>query len=70
MGDTGATLLRKACGSVAPKVARSSKGLARPPEDVGGPSGYQNFLEALLNAAHEEHPASEALGGRSLDGTG
>jgi hypothetical protein len=28
---------------------------ARPPEDVGGPSGYQEFLEALLDRNHEEH---------------
>ena len=26
-----------------------------PPEDVGGPYGYQNFLEALADPKHEEH---------------
>jgi len=29
----------------------------RPPEDCGGPPGYQNFLEALRDPAHEEHDA-------------
>jgi len=26
-----------------------------PPEDVGGPLGYQDYLEALANPKHEEH---------------
>jgi Plasmid pRiA4b ORF-3-like protein len=39
-----------------PKAARCLEGgRARPPEDVGGPSGYQDFLEALLDPGHEEH---------------
>jgi len=28
---------------------------ACPPEDVGGPHGYQQFLEALADPLHEEH---------------
>jgi hypothetical protein len=28
---------------------------ACPPEDVGGPHGYQRFLECLADASHEEH---------------
>jgi hypothetical protein len=28
---------------------------ACPPEDVGGPPGYADFLEAIRNPAHEEH---------------
>jgi Plasmid pRiA4b ORF-3-like protein len=28
---------------------------ACPPEDVGGPYGYQQFLEALADPLHEEH---------------
>jgi hypothetical protein len=28
---------------------------ACPPEDVGGPDGYINFLEALRDPAHEDH---------------
>jgi hypothetical protein len=40
----------------APKVAACIGGArARPPEDVGGTSGYQEFLEALLDSKHEEH---------------
>jgi len=30
-------------------------GGACPPEDVGGPHGYQQFLEALADPLHEEH---------------
>ncbi|HEX9731272.1 MAG TPA: plasmid pRiA4b ORF-3 family protein [Thermoanaerobaculia bacterium] len=26
-----------------------------PPEDVGGPFGYQHFLEAMLDPGHEDH---------------
>ncbi len=28
-----------------------------PPEDVGGPDGFMDFLEAVLDPAHEEHRA-------------
>jgi hypothetical protein len=36
----------------------------RPPEDCGGPPGYQNFLEAIRSPAHEEHDAMlESVGG-------
>jgi len=28
---------------------------ACPPEDVGGPPGYMHFLEAVLDASHEDH---------------
>jgi hypothetical protein len=52
----------------APKVARCVEGArARPPEDVGGPSGYQDFLEALLNQAHEEHRAMKRWAGGHFD---
>ena len=30
---------------------------ACPPEDVEGPSGYYDFLEAMLNPGHKEHQA-------------
>jgi hypothetical protein len=36
----------------------------RPPEDCGGPPGYQNFLKAIRSPAHEEHDAMlESVGG-------
>ena len=36
----------------------------RPPEDCGGPPGYQNFLVAIRSPAHEEHDAMlESVGG-------
>jgi hypothetical protein len=38
-----------------------------PPEDVGGPSGYEEFLEALSNPHHEEHEEVKAWVGRSFD---
>lgn len=28
---------------------------ACPPEDVGGPPGYENFLDAIRDPSHEEH---------------
>ncbi|CAN5131907.1 hypothetical protein BH23VER1_BH23VER1_27490 [soil metagenome] len=37
---------------------------ACPPEDCGGPWGYQNFLEALADPKHDEHEEmSEWIGG-------
>jgi hypothetical protein len=52
----------------APKVARCVEGArARPPEDVGGPSGYQEFLEAVLDRSHEEHRAMLRWAGGHFD---
>ena len=35
-----------------------------PPEDVGGPPGFMEFLEAVLDPGHEEHaPMTEWYGG-------
>lgn len=38
-----------------------------PPEDVGGPWGYADFLEALRNADHPEHEEYLAWIGGSFD---
>lgn len=52
----------------APKVARCIEGArARPPEDVGGPSGYQDFLEAVLDPTHEEHKHMKRWAGGHFD---
>jgi hypothetical protein len=52
----------------APKVARCLEGArARPPEDVGGPSGYQDFLEALLDPSHEDHKQMKCWAGGHFD---
>ena len=40
---------------------------SRPPEDVGGPPGYQDFLEAWRNPRHEDHSAMRTWAGRSFD---
>ncbi|HEU0145995.1 MAG TPA: plasmid pRiA4b ORF-3 family protein [Bradyrhizobium sp.] len=40
----------------APHGATCSDGArARPPEDVGGPGGYETFLEIMADRAHPEH---------------
>ncbi|MBI4445577.1 MAG: plasmid pRiA4b ORF-3 family protein [Acidobacteria bacterium] len=40
---------------------------ACPPEDCGGIGGYQEFLEAVLNPAHEEHESMLEWVGGSFD---
>lgn len=41
---------------------------ACPPEDVGGPPGYVNFLEVLADPNHEEHEElMEWIGGEQWD---
>src|SRR5712692_7688284 len=39
----------------------------RPPEDYGGPPGYQNFLDAIRDPGHEEHEARLEWVGGSFD---
>ncbi len=44
----------------------------RPPEDVGGAGGYEDFLEAISDPAHSEHDsyliwAEKDTGGRKFD---
>jgi hypothetical protein len=38
-----------------------------PPEDVGGVSGYEEFLEALSDPNHEEHDHMKSWAGRRFD---
>jgi hypothetical protein len=38
-----------------------------PPEDCGGPWGYENFLKAIGNKSHEEHKELLAWVGGSFD---
>jgi len=40
---------------------------ACPPEDCGGTWGYDEFLEAILNPAHEEHESMMVWSGGSYD---
>lgn len=40
---------------------------ACPPEDCGGVRGYGDFLEAIMNPAHEEHGAMRTWVGGSFD---
>jgi hypothetical protein len=40
---------------------------AGPPEDVGGYPGYADFLEAWLDAKHEEHKAVRRWAGKKFD---
>jgi hypothetical protein len=42
---------------------------ACPPEDVGGPYGYADFLEILANPRHEEHADMMSWIGRPFDPT-
>jgi hypothetical protein len=42
---------------------------ACPPEDVGGPPGYADFLAALADPNHEEHAAMKEWIGGSFDPT-
>ena len=38
-----------------------------PPEDVGGPWGYDEFLEALADPDHEDHADTKTWAGRNYD---
>ena len=38
-----------------------------PPEDVGGPWGYDEFLEALADPDHESHADTKTWAGRNYD---
>ena len=52
----------------APGVARCVDGArARPPEDVGGPNGYADFLESLADPHHPEHAHYKSWVGGHFD---
>jgi hypothetical protein len=38
-----------------------------PPEDVGGPHGYADFLKAWCDPTHQEHGAMRTWAGRAFD---
>lgn len=42
-------------------------GRAAPPEDVGGHTGYADFLEAWLDPTHEEHKVVRRWAGKKFD---
>jgi hypothetical protein len=43
---------------------------ACPPENVGGPGGYEDFLEAIADPAHEDHDEEVEWIGGSFDPAG
>ena len=50
------------------KLPRCLEGAnACPPEDVGGPPGYEDFLAAIRDPAHEEHHAMLTWCGGAFD---
>jgi hypothetical protein len=57
---------RTRCGSMQSTTASSGEN-ARPPEDLGGPSAYFDFLAAIKDAAHEEHNTMLQWIGGSFD---
>ncbi len=52
-------------GARYPRVTAGKR--ACPPEDVGGPPGYADFLDAITNPAHEEHASMIGWIGGSFD---
>jgi hypothetical protein len=52
----------------APRAARCVDGArARPPEDVGGPHGYANYLEIMADRRHPEHADTRGWAGGHFD---
>ena len=56
----------EAVPGVAYPVLLDAKGRC-PPEDVGGPWGYDEFLEALADPDHEDHADTKVWAGRNYD---
>ena len=57
-----ASRARKVCNILAVSPANGSG----PPEDVGGTSGYADFLDAWLDPEHDEHKAMRRWVGRKF----
>ena len=53
----------------APPIVCLAGANACPPEDVGGSSGYAEFLEVLADPTHEEHASMLAWAGGAFDPT-
>jgi hypothetical protein len=61
-------ILRRVPREKSVKYPRCSAGARScPPEDVGGPSGYADFLEAWEDADHEEHKGMRQWVGRKFE---
>jgi hypothetical protein len=52
-------------GEIYPQIVDGRR--SAPPEDVGGPPGYDSFLEAWRDPTHEEHKAMRTWAGRAFD---
>lgn len=59
--------LSATAGTVYPRCVGGE--CSAPPEDVGGVSGYEEFLEALFDPAHEEHEHMKSWVGRPFNPT-
>lgn len=51
-------------GAIYPRCIAGSR--SGPPEDVGGPFGYADFLDAWSDTSHENHKAMRAWAGRKF----
>ena len=59
------TVVRREAGVQYPRCIQGSR--SGPPEDVGGPSGYADFLEAWRDPLDDEHKAMRRWAGRKFD---
>ncbi len=59
------TATRREAGVKYPRCIAGSR--AGPPEDVGGPSGYADFLDAWRDPLHEQHRDMRRWAGRKFD---
>lgn len=57
--------LTEAPGETYPQIVDGRR--SAPPEDVGGPPGYERFLEAWRDPKHKEHKAMRTWAGRAFD---